>query len=200
MVLETRWPGFTVTDYLDTSGGRPDRLAGRSDLFRVIEGRGRVRIEFAPRLDFGRHGTRLAIRDGGVEVVDTADLMVLRSPGVQWELTDDGRHHTARAEVDLADEPVVLEFRYGTASTKPDSRTEDERRADTRRFWQGWADELDRPRRRARPGEAQRAGPQGPLPRAHRSDRGRGHHLPARVASAASATGTTATAGCGTRP
>ncbi|MET0880024.1 MAG: trehalose-phosphatase [Acidimicrobiales bacterium] len=145
MVLETRWSGFTLTDYLDTSGGRPDRLAGRSDLFRVIEGRGRVRIEFAPRLDFGRHGTRLAIRDGGVEVVDTADLMVLRSPGVQWELTDDGRHHTARAVVDLADEPVVLEFRYGTASTKPDSRTEDERRADTRRFWQGWADELTVP-------------------------------------------------------
>ena len=145
MVLETRWPGFTVTDYLDVSGGRPDRLAGRSDLFRVLEGRGKAHIEFAPRLDFGRHGTRLAIREGGVEVVDTADLMVLRSPGVQWELTDDGRHHTARAEVDLAGGPFVLEFRYGTASTKADSRTEDERRADTLHFWQGWADELTLP-------------------------------------------------------
>ena len=131
MVLETRWDGITVTDYLDASGGRPDRLAGRSDLFRCIEGQGRVLVEFAPRLDFGRHLTRLAIREGGVEVVDTADLMVLRSPGVQWELTDDGRHHTARAEIELTGEPVVLEFRYGTASTKADSRTEDERRADT---------------------------------------------------------------------
>jgi trehalose-phosphatase len=145
MVLETSWATFTVTDYLDTSGGRPDRLAGRSDLIRVLSGRGRVLVEFAPRLDFGRHGTRLAIRENGVEVVDTADLMVLRAPGVAWELTDDGRHHMARAEIELGDEPVVLEFRYGTASTKADSHTEEERRANTLRFWQGWADELSLP-------------------------------------------------------
>mgnify|MGYP001242790178 CR=1 FL=1 len=145
MALETRWEGLTVLDYLDASGGRPERLAGRSDLFRVLTGRGRARIEFAPRLDFGRHGTRLAIRDDGVEVVDTADLMVLRSPGVAWELTDDGRHHTARAEVELGDEPIVLEFRYGTASTKADSRTEPERRADTLGYWQDWADRLKVP-------------------------------------------------------
>ena len=30
LLLETAWPGFTVTDYLDCSGGRPGRLAGRS--------------------------------------------------------------------------------------------------------------------------------------------------------------------------
>jgi trehalose-phosphatase len=145
LVLETRWDGMTVTDYLDTSGGRPDRLAGRSDLIRVLEGTGRARIEFAPRLDFGRHGTRLAIREDGVEVVDNADLMVLRAPGVTWELTDDGRHHTARAEVELSNEPLVLEFRYGTASTKADSRTEAERRRDTKAFWQVWADALQLP-------------------------------------------------------
>ena len=145
MVLETIWPSFTVTDYLDTSGGRPDRIAGRSDLVRVLSGKGRAWIEFAPRLDFGRHGTRLAIRDDGVEVVDTADLMVLRAPGVTWELTDDGRHHTARAEIELGDEPIVLEFRYGTASTKADSRSEEERRTDTLQFWQRWADELALP-------------------------------------------------------
>ncbi len=39
----------------------------------------------------------------------------------------------------------MLEFRYGTASTKADSRTEDERRTDTLAFWQGWADELTLP-------------------------------------------------------
>ncbi len=145
MVLETAWDGFTVTDYLDASGGRPDRLAGRSDLCRVIEGRGRVVVEFAPRLDFARQLTRLAIRDDGVEVVDTADLMVLRSPGVRWEVTDDGRHHTARAEIELTGEPVALEFRYGTASTKADSRTETERRTATLAFWQDWADDLTLP-------------------------------------------------------
>jgi trehalose-phosphatase len=145
LVLETRWADLTVTDYLDTSGSRPDRLAGRSDLIRVLSGRGRARIEFAPRLDFGRHGTRLAIREEGVEVVDNADLMVLRAPGIDWELTDDGRHHTAQAEVELTGEPIVLEFRYGTASTKADSRTEDERRANTQAFWQTWADALQLP-------------------------------------------------------
>jgi trehalose-phosphatase len=145
MVLETSWADLTVTDYLDASGGRPDRLAGRSDLFRILEGRGTALIEFAPRLDFGRHGTRLAIREDGIEVVDTADLMVLRAPGVRWELTDDGRHHTARGEVDLDDGPVVLEFRFGTASTKADARSEGERREDTLRFWQGWADDLALP-------------------------------------------------------
>ncbi len=145
MVLETAWPEFTVTDYLDTSGGRPDRLAGRSDLVRIVEGRGTAVIEFAPRLDFGRHGTRLAIRDDGVEVVDAADLMALRAPGVRWEVADDGRHHTARGEVDLDDGPVVLEFRFGTASTKADAREEAERRRDTMQFWQGWADQLHLP-------------------------------------------------------
>jgi trehalose-phosphatase len=145
MVLETSWGDVTVTDYLDASGARPDRLAGRSDLVRVVTGTGKVRIEFAPRLDFGRHGTRLAIRDGGVEVVDTADLMVLRAPGVTWELTDDGRQHTALAEVELTGEPLVLEFRYGTASTKADSRAESERRTETLGFWQEWADGLTLP-------------------------------------------------------
>jgi trehalose 6-phosphate phosphatase len=71
--------------------------------------------------------------------------MVLRAPGVTWELTDDGRHHTARAEVDLTGEPLVLEFRYGTASTKADSHSEEERRANTLRFWQQWAVVLSLP-------------------------------------------------------
>jgi trehalose-phosphatase len=145
MVLETSWPGLTVTDYLDTSGGRPDRLAGRSDLIRILEGTGTACIEFAPRLDFGRHGTRLAIREEGVEVVDAADLMCLRAPGVRWELTDDGRHHTARGEVDLDGGPVVLEFRFGTASARADAREETDRRQDTVRFWEGWADQLNLP-------------------------------------------------------
>ncbi len=145
MVLETRWADLRVTDYLDASGDRPDRLAGRSDLIRVLEGSGRARVEFAPRLDFGRHPTRLAIREGGVEVVDNADLMVLRSNGVTWELDDDGRHHTAVAEIELGDDPVVLEFRFGTASTKAEPRGEPERRGDTSRYWQSWADALSLP-------------------------------------------------------
>jgi len=145
LILQTTWPDLTVTDYLDASGGRPDRLAGRSDLVRVLEGRGRAVIEFAPRLDFGRFGTRLAVRADGIEVVDHAELMVLRAPGLEWIVEDDGLHHTARAEVELGAEPVVLEFRYGTAGTKPDPRAEEERRQETGTWWRDWAHHLQLP-------------------------------------------------------
>jgi trehalose-phosphatase len=142
MLLETSWPRLKVTDYLDCSGGRPQRLAGRSDLIRVVEGSGRAVIEFVPRLDFGRYGTRLAVRDDGLEVVGASDLMVLRTPGVDWGITTDGVHHQARAEVDLGDEPLVLELRCGTGSLKPDSQTEEDRRASTIRYWSGWTEDL----------------------------------------------------------
>ena len=139
LVLETRWPSLTVTDYLDVGEGRANRLAGRTDLIRTVSGRGRVRVEFAPRLDFGRYETRLRIRDDGLEVVGAADLMALRAPGVVWQLADDGRHHTAVAEVEIDDDPLVLEFRCGTASLKPSSTPPDDRRASTAEFWSGWA-------------------------------------------------------------
>ena len=144
LVLETRWPDMTVVDYLDVGEGRTDRLAGRTDLVRTLKGTGRARLEFAPRLDFGRFETRLRIRDDGLEVVGAADLMALRAPGVTWALTDDGRHHTAVAEVELGDEPVVLEFRCGTASLKPSSIESDARYVATADFWSTWARSLDR--------------------------------------------------------
>ena len=142
MLLETSWSRLKVTDYLDCSGGRPERLAGRSDLIRVVEGSGKALIEFAPRLDFGRYATRLAVRDDGLEVVGASDLMVLRSPGLEWGITTDGFHHQARAEVELGADPLVLELRCGTGSLKPDGHTEDDRRASTARYWSGWAEDL----------------------------------------------------------
>ena len=38
LVVETRWPGLRVTDYLDVAHGRVFEPPGRSDLIRVIEG------------------------------------------------------------------------------------------------------------------------------------------------------------------
>jgi GH15 family glucan-1,4-alpha-glucosidase len=142
LVLETSWPRMKVTDYLDCSGGRPERLAGRTDLIRVLEGSGTAVIEFAPRLDFGRSVTQLEVREDGLEVLFGADLMALRSPGVTWELQDDGFHHTAIGTVELTDEPVVLELRCGTANLRADGQGEEARRGDTVAFWQGWADHL----------------------------------------------------------
>jgi len=144
LVLESVWPQMKVTDYLDCSEGRPNRLAGRTDLIRVIEGSGSAVIEFAPRLNFGRVSTRIEVRDDGLEVVGTTDLMVLRAPGVDWQILDDGIHHTALATVDLDNGPVTIEMRCGTGSLRA-GQPEAERRASTRHFWSDWADELDTP-------------------------------------------------------
>ena len=63
LVVETRWPGLRVTDYLDVAHGRVFEPPGRTDLIRVIEGDVRVVIEFSPRVDYGRVPTRLEVAD-----------------------------------------------------------------------------------------------------------------------------------------
>jgi trehalose 6-phosphate phosphatase len=142
MRVETRWSRMTVTDYLDCSGGRPSRLAGRSDLIRVVEGTGTAVVEFAPRLDFGRSSTHLERHEEGLEIIGSSDLLALRAPGVEWHIVDEGQHQTARAELDLDRGPWVLEFRCGTANLRADASTETERREATDRFWSGWAEHL----------------------------------------------------------
>jgi trehalose-phosphatase len=147
MVLESKYESFTVTDFLDCSSGRTRRLAGRSDLIRVLEGEGRARIEFAPRLDFGRVPTRLAHKSGdGIIVKGTADLVVLRAPDVDWEIVDDGSHHTAIGTVDLdPGRAVHLELRSGTATVRPDTRGPGDRLNDTAHFWSNWVSKLELP-------------------------------------------------------
>ncbi len=145
--LRTVWPKMTVTDYLDCSGGRTTQRAGRTDLVRVLEGSGRARIEFAPRLDFGRMATRLTLHEDGLIVEDTMDPVVLRSPGVRWTLEEEGQHQTAIGEVDLSshDGRVVLELRYGTGSLGPGVIDEKKRSRQTARYWETWAAGLDLP-------------------------------------------------------
>ena len=147
LTLVTRFAGFTVTDYLDCSGGRWRQRAGRSDLVRVIEGTGRARIEFAPRLDFGRVQTRLCVREGGLEVEDTHDPIVLRGSDLLiWELLDEGPHQTAVTEVQLrAGEPLALELRYGTGDLRPSVMPEARRREETERLFGEWARGLTLP-------------------------------------------------------
>ncbi len=144
LVLSTRFERFAVTDFLDCSGGRPGRRAGRSDLVRLVEGRGRFLVEFAPRLEFGRVATRLIQREGGLELEDTLDPTVLRSPGVAWTIVEEGEHQTARAEIDLdaREGPQVFELRHGTGSLRdPGTRAVDRGRL-TEHFWSSWAESL----------------------------------------------------------
>ncbi len=145
MLLRTRWKAIRVTDFLDCSAGRPSQRAGRSDLIRLVSGRGRFRVEFAPRLDFGRVPTKLRARDGGLEVEGTLDPIVLRSPGVKWEIVQEGAHETARSEVDLIDGPRVFELCYGTGRLRDAPTSAEDRARLTERFWSSWAGQLKLP-------------------------------------------------------
>ncbi len=144
-IIETRWGALTVTDYLDCSGSRPTQRAGRTDLVRVIGGAGRVRIEFAPRLDFGRVPTRLIPKPDGLVVEGLPDPVVLRSPGVQWAITRDGQHDTAVGEIEAIGRSIVLELRYGTGDLSAARLPEPTRRKETDRFWSKWLSSLDVP-------------------------------------------------------
>ncbi|MDX2114423.1 MAG: trehalose-phosphatase [Planctomycetota bacterium] len=147
-VLRTRWRGVTVTDYLDTSSGRAYQRAGRSDLMRVIESTGgaaRVKLTFAPRPDFGRLSAQLIVHENALEVEGASDPLVLWSPGVVWTITKDGAHETATAEVEVGQTPLVLELRCGFAGRSASRQAEPERRAQTERFWSGWARTLTLP-------------------------------------------------------
>lgn len=145
MHVRTTWSSMVVTDYFDCSQGRPYQRAGRSDLVRVIDGIGTVRLRFAPRIDFGRLATSLIQRSDGLEIEGAPDLMVLRSPGVAWTIVKDGRHHTAVAEVSLGEQPLVLELRCGTGVLHPSPIHEPQRREQSARFWSGWAASLQVP-------------------------------------------------------
>lgn len=144
-VLQTRWPSFTVTDYLDASTGRPFHRAGRTDLVRVIEGAGRIAIRYAPRPDFGRVHTRIRPLAQGLSVEDTSDPIVLFAPDLTWQVVREGPHETAYCEALLGPQPLVLELRYGTGNLKPALTPEIERRRQTKAFWSGWTSTLKIP-------------------------------------------------------
>ena len=143
LVLRTRWRRLTVVDYLDCSLGRPSQRPGRVDLWRVLEGSGRARIEFAPRLDFGRTATRLEHTPRGIRVRDSLDGLELVSDALEWRIEDRGPHQTATCEVELDGAPIPLQLTWGggsgTRSSEPTCRRE------TLAHWQSWADRLRLP-------------------------------------------------------
>jgi trehalose 6-phosphate phosphatase len=141
MTLETRWPGLLVTDYLDHHTPRH-----RTDLIRVISGYTPAVVEFAPRPEFGQAAAGLEVRRGGLVVTGTSDPMVLRSPGVNWQILQDGGHGTARAVVvPQPDRPVVLELRCGTADLTAHPVPEGRRRALSGAHWSRWLAGLSLP-------------------------------------------------------
>ena len=145
LVVRTRYPTFTVTDFLDCTGGRTFQRAGRTDLVRIIEGSGRAVIEFAPRLDFGRMATEITQREGGLQLLSRFAPIVLRCPGIDWTIESDAQHQSARAVVELGDEPVSLVLRYGVGTMRAAQSPPLARCRETQQFWESWVGRLQLP-------------------------------------------------------
>jgi trehalose 6-phosphate phosphatase len=141
MTLQTRWSRLLVTDYLDHH-----TALHRTDLIRVISGSTPAVVEFAPRPEFGQVAVRLQAMAEGLLVMGTSDPMVLRSPGVRWDIAPDGPHESARAVVEpRPDRPVVLELRCGTGDLSPHLLPEDTRRVQSGAHWSQWLTSLSLP-------------------------------------------------------
>ena len=61
-------------------------------------------VEFAPRPEFAQAPVHLRVDEGGLRVFATNDPMVLRSPGVEWEIVPDG---STRPRGPLSTRPTV---------------------------------------------------------------------------------------------
>ncbi|RAS60189.1 trehalose 6-phosphatase [Lentzea atacamensis] len=141
MIVETRWSRLLVTDYLEH-----DLASHRTDLIRRISGSTNAVITFAPRPEFGQVPVRFLRERDGLRVVGTSDPMVLRSPGVDWEITSDGVQETARAVVRPREgAPVLLELRCGTDDLSEHALPEAVRRDRAAGYWSDWAAGLKLP-------------------------------------------------------
>src|SRR5262252_1182286 len=115
MTVETRWSGLTVTDWLDGA-------AEGTSLYRMLAGSVPVRVDFAPRPEFGQVPTQLEADGDELRVIGSNDPVSLVAPGVTWEIEDESGHHTAHAVVDLprSGGSVTLELRLGSPTPTAD--------------------------------------------------------------------------------
>ncbi len=205
MTVETRWSGLTVTDWLDkpareTTPDGPAVVTGDSTLVRVLTGGGKAKVEFAPRPEFGQVAVQLQPLGDGLLVLGSNEPVALYSPGVAVG----GRQRRRVRDRQGGGRPLrrrragragaALRHAQPGAPPGADPRAAGRRRAAV----EGLGGLAAAARHRPRPGRAQRAHPARALPRSRpaRSWRRRPPRCPR--SWAASATGTTATAGCAT--
>jgi trehalose 6-phosphate phosphatase len=140
MTVETRWASLLVTDYLSHDVG-----PGRTDLIRVISGQAQAVVTFAPRPEFAQAPVHLEATDEGLRVFATNDPMVLRAPGVHWDIVTDGTQDTAYAVVDPSNGPVTLELRCGTEDLSESPVDEESRRQRAESHWRDWVNSVTLP-------------------------------------------------------
>jgi trehalose-phosphatase len=149
MTVETRWSGLTITDWLDSAVAVGDALTSPEaiTLVRVLTGSVKAKVEFAPRPEYGQVAVRLQPLGDGVLVLGSNEPMALYSPGVEWEVFNEGGHQSARAEIDLnrLDGRALLELRCGTHSLAPWDDTVEVRQSRVEQGWREWAATLKLP-------------------------------------------------------
>src|SRR6266542_530344 len=147
MTVDTRWSGVTVTDWLDMhpQPQGAQQASYTSTLVRVVTGSGKVRVEFAPRPEFGQLPIRLQPLAGdGLLVLGSNEPTALYSPGVDWTIAAEAGGHTARAELDLAamGGTATFELRLGSDGLDAHPMSVAKRQELTERRWQEWAERL----------------------------------------------------------
>jgi trehalose-phosphatase len=149
MTVETRWSGLTVTDWLDRGVplGDAEEAPECTTLVRVLSGTTRAVVDFCPRPEYGQVRISLQPLGDGLLVLGSNEPICLYSPGVDWEISNDGGHDSARAEIDL---PAMggrceLELRCGSHGLKPWPEPLAERQARVEGAWRDWADTLRLP-------------------------------------------------------
>jgi trehalose-phosphatase len=140
MTVETRWSSLTVTDWL-----ADDDTPGRTTLVRRLTGRGKVRIEFAPRPEFGQMPISLQPVGDGVLVLGSNEPVALYSPGVEWNLEDGDEAGTAVFDLDTAGGELVLELRCGTDNLDPHPESAERRLTGADESWRAWLSGLRLP-------------------------------------------------------
>ena len=149
LIATTRWAGMEVVDYLDCSGRGSDAHGG-SQLVRAVSSRVPMQITFAPRPEFGQVPVTIDIDTDGLRVMGAAEPIVLRAPGINWEITETGNHQTAIGTL-LVDSQrvtpvqVVIELRTGSSDLAPHPLDEVSRRQRTAELWQSWVQRLHLP-------------------------------------------------------
>ena len=145
MTVRTRFAGLTVVDYLDTGEGPLADGTAITRLIRVLSGTAAAEVVFSPRPEFGMASVSLESVPEGVVVHGGSEPIVLRSPGVRWEIRGDAGRQEAVALVDPRGGDVMLELRLGTADLSESKVSESEARVTSEKYWTGWLSGLTLP-------------------------------------------------------
>lgn len=149
MTVETRWPDLYVTDWLDRAvpPGDSEEAPRCTVLVRVLTGRGKAKLDFAPRPEFGQVNIRLQPLGDGLLVLGSNEPIALHSPGVDWEVYNDAGYDSARTEIDLAaiGGQCVLELRCGSHTLRSWDEPVEARQARVEQEWRDWATSLHLP-------------------------------------------------------